>query len=91
MSTSDPPPSHPPTQPPASLRPPPRLQDDPAMRVLLPIGRSMLAIAAGYAGLFAIIVFPAPIALVLGIAAVVHLKRRPDLLGSDGIASRCRR
>jgi hypothetical protein len=37
------------------------------MRILLPVGRSGWAIAAGYAGLFAILVFPAPIALILGI------------------------
>ena len=51
------------------------------MRMLLPVGRSGLAIAAGYAGLFALMVWPAPIALVLGILAVRDLKAHPDKLG----------
>jgi hypothetical protein len=51
------------------------------MRWLLPVGRSGWAIAAGYAGLLAFLIFPAPIALVLGVVAVVHLRRRPDLRG----------
>jgi hypothetical protein len=51
------------------------------MRVLLPVGRSGWAIAAGYAGLFGLLVMPAPLALVLGIIAVWHLKARPDLHG----------
>jgi hypothetical protein len=57
------------------------LDDDAGMRMLLPVGRSGWAIAAGYAGLFAFIPFFAPIALVLGIIAIVHLKRYPELHG----------
>jgi hypothetical protein len=63
---------------------PPRplsIDEDPAMRILLPVGRSLWAIAAGYAGLFAIIPLFAPIALVLGILAIGHLKRNPKLHG----------
>ncbi len=55
--------------------------NDSAMRMILPIGRSGLAIAAGYAGLFAFCVFPAPIALILSILAIYDLKRHPDKLG----------
>ncbi len=51
------------------------------MRMLLPVGRSLLAIFAGYAGLFAVLFIPAPIALILGILAVVDLKKHPDKLG----------
>lgn len=54
---------------------------DPATKWLLPVGRSGWAIAAGYAGLFALVVFPAPIALALGIVALVDLHRRPGLMG----------
>jgi hypothetical protein len=54
---------------------------DPAVRMLLPVGRSLWAIAAGYAGLFAVLFFPAPIALVLGVIAVRHLRRHPDQHG----------
>jgi len=52
--------------------------DDPAMKYLLPIGRSPLAIAAGYAGLFALIPCLAPVALVLGILAYRDLQKHPE-------------
>jgi hypothetical protein len=42
---------------------------------LVPVGRSGWAIAAGYAGLFSFVVFPAPLALVLGIVAIRHVRR----------------
>lgn len=48
---------------------------------VLPTGRSGLAIAAGYAAFFAFLVFPAPIALALGILAVVDIKRHPEKQG----------
>ena len=63
------------------LRPPPSLGDDPAIRMLLPVGRSGLAIAAGYAGLFAVLAFPAPIALLLGLLAIRDLKKNPKKHG----------
>lgn len=56
--------------------------DNAGMRLVLPVGRSGLAIAAGYAGLFALAMFPAPIALILGIAALNELKRKPELHGA---------
>jgi hypothetical protein len=55
--------------------------DSAAMRMLLPVGRSGLAIAAGYAGLFAFLILPAPIALVLGILAVIDLRKNPEKHG----------
>ena len=58
-----------------------RLADDPKMRMLMPVGRSGLAIAAGYAGLFGFLIAPAPIALLLGIVAIFDLKRNPKKLG----------
>lgn len=51
------------------------------MRMLLPVGRSGLAIAAGYAGLFALLIVPAPLALVLGILAVRDIKKNPRNTG----------
>ena len=51
------------------------------MRMILPVGRSGLAIAAGYAGLFAILCVPAPVALLLGILAVVDIRRHPEKRG----------
>ena len=58
-----------------------KLGDDAGMRMLLPVGRSGWAIAAGYAGLFGLLVAPAPLALLLGIAAVLHLRANPDRHG----------
>jgi hypothetical protein len=64
------------------IQPQPKvIDDDPAMRMILPVGRSGLAIAAGYAGLFAILCFPAPIALILGILAIIDIKRHPEKHG----------
>lgn len=60
---------------------PTAIDDSPAMRMLLPVGRSGLAIAAGYAGLFSILVFPAPIALLLGILAIIDIERHPEKHG----------
>ena len=57
------------------------LEDEPGIRMVLPVGRSGWAIAAGYAGLFALIIFPAPIALVLGINAVIDIKKHPEKHG----------
>ena len=51
--------------------------DQRAMRWVLPIGRSWVAIVAGYVGLFGLCIIPAPLALVLGIAAIVHIKMHP--------------
>ena len=54
---------------------------DPAMRALLPVGRTMLSIVAGYLGLAAILCFPAPFALGVGIWAVVDLQKKPGMHG----------
>ena len=58
--------------------PPPR---DRSMEALLPVNRSGLSIAAGYAGLFSILLIGAPIALALGVAALVDLQHKPDVGG----------
>ena len=51
------------------------------MRMLLPVGRSRWAIAAGYAGLFSVLVFPAPIAVILAILAIRDIKNHPEKHG----------
>jgi predicted acyltransferase len=51
------------------------------MRALLPVGRSGWAIAAGYLGLFAFLVVPAPLALLTGLLAVRDIKRHPEKHG----------
>lgn len=60
---------------------PPAAAVDPAMRFVLPVGRSGLAIAAGYLGLFSPIAIFAPFALIVGILALRDLARNPGRLG----------
>ncbi len=43
--------------------------------MLLPVGRSGWAIAAGYLGLFSMIVLPAPLALLVSIIAIVDINK----------------
>lgn len=66
--------STPDTQPPAQPQPK-AMGEDLGMRVLLPVGRSGWAIAAGYLGLFGLVLFPAPIALIVSIIAVRDIKK----------------
>lgn len=53
------------------------LEDDVAMRILLPIGRSGFAILAGYLGLLSPLFIFAPPALLFGILAIRDIKRNP--------------
>ncbi|MEA3211887.1 MAG: hypothetical protein QOE70_4944 [Chthoniobacter sp.] len=70
-------PSSPPPLPPnfASAPPAQLLGDDPGIRLLLPVGRSGWAIAAGYLGLFSLIVVPAPLALIISVIAIRDIRR----------------
>lgn len=52
-----------------------------SLKWVLPVGRSPLAIAAGYAGLFSVLLFPGPIALLLGILALRDCRKHPERLG----------
>jgi hypothetical protein len=61
--------------------PKPFIEDRTLIRMVLPIDRSLWAIAAGYLGLFALIVFPAPLALLAGIMAVIDIRRHPQKHG----------
>ncbi|MCF7956271.1 MAG: DUF4190 domain-containing protein [Phycisphaerae bacterium] len=55
--------------------------DTAAMRMVLPVGRSVFAILAGYAGLFSLIILPAPFALILGILGIIDIKKNPEKHG----------
>jgi hypothetical protein len=57
------------------------LGDDPAMRLLMPVGTSGWAIAAGYLGLFSVLCLPAPLALITGILAIVEMHNNPKKHG----------
>lgn len=52
-----------------------KIEDDVGMRLLIPVGRSGWAIAAGYLGLFSILMIPAPLAMITGILAVVDIQK----------------
>jgi hypothetical protein len=54
---------------------------DPAMRLLLPVGRSFWAIAAGYFGLLSILLIFAPFALVTGVLAILDIRKNPEKHG----------
>lgn len=51
------------------------LGDQVGMRLLLPVGRSGWAIAAGYLGLFAFVIIPAPLAFIVSIIAIWHIRQ----------------
>jgi hypothetical protein len=74
-----------PVQPVNYFVPPPPAQDPLAesagIRMLIPVGRSGWAIAAGYLGLFSILVIPAPLAIIFGILAIRDIKRNPNRHG----------
>lgn len=57
------------------------LGKDPMMRMLVPLGRSGWAIAAGYLGLISVLCFPAPFALFAGLLAIRDMKRNPEKHG----------
>ncbi len=57
------------------------LGDDAGMRILMPVGRSGFAIAAGYLGLFSVLLFPAPLAIIFGIIAVIDINRHQEKHG----------
>jgi len=57
------------------------LGQDAGMRLLLPVGRSMLAIVAGYLGLISVLVLPAPFALIVGVLAIKDIRRHPEKHG----------
>jgi hypothetical protein len=49
--------------------------------MLLPVGRSGWAIAAGYLGLISVLAFPGPFAVIAGILAIRDMRRNPKLHG----------
>ena len=68
----------------APLPPPstPRIEHSRFARIALPVGRSGLAIAAGYVGLVSIFIFLlAPAAVLLGVSALRDIRLHPEKLG----------
>jgi hypothetical protein len=59
------------------------LGDDPALRMVLPVGQSPLAIASGYLGLISLaLCFLGPVAVILGILAINQIRRNPHMHGT---------
>lgn len=57
------------------------MEESAAMRMLLPVGRSGWAIAAGYLGLFSVLAFPAPFAVICAIIAIRDIRAHPKRHG----------
>ena len=55
--------------------------DDAGMRMLIPVGRSGWAIAAGYLGLISVLLIPAPFAILCSALAIADMKRNPKKHG----------
>ncbi len=66
---------------PGQARPRAKSQPDGLMRMILPVGRSGYAIAAGYLGLFSVLFVFAPFAILFGVLAIKDIKKRPEKLG----------
>lgn len=64
---------------PRRRRPPP--SNDAGLGLIVPINTPVLAILASYAGLFSVLCFPAPFALLLGVLALMQLKKNPKQSG----------
>lgn len=54
---------------------------DAGFRLLLPVGRSGWAIAAGYLGLISVLAVPAPFALLCSIMAIRDIRKNPKKHG----------
>jgi hypothetical protein len=54
---------------------------DPALRAILPVGRTALSIVAGYLAFTTMFCFPSPFVLGIGIWAAIDVKKRPGMHG----------
>ncbi len=61
--------------------PPAPMGESAGMRMMLPVGRSGWAIAAGYLGLFSVLLLPAPLAIFCALMAIREMRRNPRLHG----------
>ena len=59
----------------------PHPEADLGMRMLLPVGRSGWAIAAGYLGLFSVLCLPAPFAILVAGIAIWDIRNHPEKHG----------
>jgi hypothetical protein len=80
--------SPPPVPPRPAAIPPPAYAPQPkpatpngCLALVVPVGRSGWAIAAGYFGLFSILILPAPLAIWFGVMAIRDIKKNPEKMG----------
>jgi len=66
---------------PGQLPPRADIGQDAGIRMLIPVGRSGWAIAAGYLGLFSFVLLPAPISLVVALIAISDIRKNPEKHG----------
>lgn len=65
------------------MAPPPAQSDDPWLRWIVPVGKSPFAVISALLGLLSLACCPmGPIALVLGIVGIVHIRKKPGLEGT---------
>lgn len=57
------------------------MQDDAAIRMLVPIGRSALSLIAGYLGIFSLIPFVGVLAFIVGVLAIIDINKHPEKRG----------
>ena len=57
------------------------LGDSAGLRMIVPVGRSIWAILAGYLGLFSVLLIPAPFAVLFGLLAIREMRRNPKKHG----------
>ena len=55
--------------------------NDASLGYIVPINTSIWAIFASYVALLSLVMFPAPIALILGIIALIDIKKHPGMRG----------
>jgi len=71
----------PPTRPGALRARPQPTDSDPAVRLLIPVGRSPWAIASGYLGLVSVLLIFAPFAIITGCIAIYDIRKHPTRHG----------
>lgn len=77
---SDVPPAFPPAAQPSVVQNRPASPNG-CLALVVPIGRSGWAIAAGYLGLLSLLVIPAPFAILCGVLAIKDITKNPEKLG----------
>jgi len=63
------------TYPQHPIQPQQKMGDQLGMRVLLPVGRSGWAIAAGYLGLLSVTLIIAPLAIIISVIAIMDIRK----------------